>query len=594
MSPFGIVIFIFLFIGLILLSTWALNQYINFKRTPIYVTAVVWIGWFFSFFIVFLIPLDVASSNHAECLQTGSKDTCYEPLIFFPEAALAVIWKVIYWTTYFFCWTVYPILQSYVFAGDFTFCERFRTALKENIIFYLVAGVILGILLIIIVAKQKLGSAEVFAIAIASANAWGLFLLICLLGYGLVEIPKLLWRKSNKDLTLKYVQFQLVGQREDLEKAKKELTITLKLVKKYSETIRETDPFRPFINIIIKKCPIEYKDALFGEGDAELLYSKLVALHTRLMWADHEYRRCQSEYDANLKYAFELEDLMKSANNPERVITRASIQLNAIARSKSIHRQKFEWVWKIKLEPIALKIASLLCAALSIIVIWSELVFWIPAGDYGMSIFSLLVNESKESQSFTVVLIIVFLPVAYIASCAYWSLFKLKLFTFYRLIPHQQTDPSSILFSAAYLCRLAAPLAYNFLLMGRIDTSAFYKVMGLINLAPLLGSFYNIYFPMVLVVLALFNVFNVYTKIVATCCVKKRFIFDESFNHSKIEQGKEIMKHERELREKGITSSALRFQKPESKSKGFFGFFNPKKEKPTDQKNLLREQDELV
>lgn len=70
----------------------------------------------------------------------------------------------------------------------------------------------------------------------------------------------------------------------------------------------------------------------------------------------------------------------------------------------------------------------------------------------------------------------VFLPVAYIASCAYWSLFKLKLFTFYRLIPHQLTDPSSILFSGAYLCRLAAPLAYNFLLMGRIDSSAFYKV----------------------------------------------------------------------------------------------------------------------
>lgn len=82
--------------------------------------------------------------------------------------------------------------------------------------------------------------------------------------------------------------------------------------------------------------------------------------------------------------------------------------------------------------------------------------------------------------------------------------------------------------------------------------------MGLINLAPLLGSFYNLYFPMFLVILALFNVFNVYSRIVAACCIKKRFIFDESFNHTKIEQGKEILRHERELKEKGITSSSLR------------------------------------
>lgn len=70
------------------------------------------------------------------------------------------------------------------------------------------------------------------------------------------------------------------------------------------------------------------------------------------------------------------------------------------------------------------------------------------------------------------------------ALCAYTTLFKLKLFNFYRLVPHQMSDAGSIMFSAkyvvylylfsiivfflfiffiSYLCRLAAPLAYNFL-----------------------------------------------------------------------------------------------------------------------------------
>lgn len=49
---------------------------------------------------------------------------------------------------------------------------------------------------------------------------------------------------------------------------------------------------------------------------------------------------------------------------------------------------------------------SFLCGLLSIIVIWSELVFWIDVnGEDGLSIFSILVMESKKNQSFTVVVI---------------------------------------------------------------------------------------------------------------------------------------------------------------------------------------------
>lgn len=43
---------------------------------------------------------------------------------------------------------------------------------------------------------------------------------------------------------------------------------------------------------------------------------------------------------------------------------------------------------------------------------------------------------------------ICFLMVSYLALCTYSALFKLKLFWFYRLLPHQQTDENSILFSA--------------------------------------------------------------------------------------------------------------------------------------------------
>jgi hypothetical protein len=45
----------------------------------------------------------------------------------------------------------------------------------------------------------------------------------------------------------------------------------------------------------------------------------------------------------------------------------------------------------------------------------------------------------------------IFLSITYMAICVYWSLFRLRLFNFYRLIPHQQTDPSSLMFCALYV-----------------------------------------------------------------------------------------------------------------------------------------------
>jgi len=71
------------------------------------------------------------------------------------------------------------------------------------------------------------------------------------------------------------------------------------------------------------------------------------------------------------------------------------------------------------------------------------------------------------------------------------------------------------------------------------------------ELAPFLGSNYNIYFPIVLILLCAVNLFNLYTKFITSCCFKRfqRFVFDEDFNDSQIETGKEIIRHEREVRE---------------------------------------------
>lgn len=46
------------------------------------------------------------------------------------------------------------------------------------------------------------------AIASSASNTWGLFLLVLLLGYALVEVPRSLWNSSKSGYVLNYSYFK--------------------------------------------------------------------------------------------------------------------------------------------------------------------------------------------------------------------------------------------------------------------------------------------------------------------------------------------------------------------------------------------------
>ena len=70
--------------------------------------------------------------------------------------------------------------------------------------------------------------------------------------------------------------------------------------------------------------------------------------------------------------------------------------------------------------------------------------------------------------------------------------------------------------NAQYLIRLQFPLAYNFLLLLRNPASkntAFRTLMNNMDVVPLMGEDFNVYAPLVMVVLALFTVFHGYARL---------------------------------------------------------------------------------
>ncbi len=73
---------------------------------------------------------------------------------------------------------------------------------------------------------------------------------------------------------------------------------------------------------------------------------------------------------------------------------------------------------------------------------------------------------------------------------------------------------------------MSTPLCYNFLQLVDVKDSAFSSVMGTVDIVPVFGRTFNIIFPMLLLILIVFNAFDIYSK-VSKAAGMQRFQFDE-------------------------------------------------------------------
>ena len=73
----------------------------------------------------------------------------------------------------------------------------------------------------------------------AMVNTLGLIILVGFLGYGLVEVPRSLWNKGDVAGQLRFLQFKVAGQSEELQSARRKLEETLELVHSTDAQLKE-------------------------------------------------------------------------------------------------------------------------------------------------------------------------------------------------------------------------------------------------------------------------------------------------------------------------------------------------------------------
>jgi hypothetical protein len=153
-------------------------------------------------------------------------------------------------------WAVIPILQGYAISGAFTILGRLAHSLRRLWVFYLIIGSLAAAGVLAALAAGKLNLTTLPVLVFTLSNTYGLVVLVALLGYGLVEIPRIFWRRSFPEARLKW-HYHRVGRAADkLTDASAELERVLAIVLATSQQVPRGDAqLRHYMDFIIRCGP---------------------------------------------------------------------------------------------------------------------------------------------------------------------------------------------------------------------------------------------------------------------------------------------------------------------------------------------------
>ncbi|XP_062984224.1 G-protein coupled receptor-associated protein LMBRD2 [Elgaria multicarinata webbii] len=584
-AALGIEIVVVFFLALVIL-----HRYGDFKKQHKLVIVATLLAWHLCFLIIFILPLDVTTTIYNRCkhdanesytpppVNSGSplqqqyarKPECFKPWSYIPDGIMPIFWRVVYWTSQFLTWILLPFMQSYARSGGFSITGKIKTALIENAIYYGTYLLIFGAFLIYVAINPNISLQwnQLQTIGIAAANTWGLFLLVLLLGYGLVEIPRSHWNGAKKGYLLTKTYFKAAKLMTEKADAEENLEDIMEEVRKVNESIKYNHPLRKCVDTILKKCPTEYQERMgrnmddyedFEERPNTYPTEKSLAkLHKQVIYSVQRHRRTQVQWRILLEQAFYLEDVAKNETSATRQFVhtfQAQEPENKITRY--LYTPTVEWYWECLLRPWFHRILAIILATFSIIVVWSECTFFSPKPV--LSLFAVFIQLAEKSDNYFYIEMACFFTIFFLSICVYSTVFRIRVFNYYYLASHHQTDAYSLLFSGMLFCRLTPPLCLNFLGLTHMDSAfsqkhtdqqtAYTSIMGSMKVLSFIADGFYIYYPMLVVILCIATYFSLGTR-----CLNllgfQQFMGDNEMTSDLVDEGKELIRREKRKRQR--------------------------------------------
>ncbi|KAM3742395.1 hypothetical protein ACB098_07G067100 [Castanea mollissima] len=402
---------------------------------------------------------------------------------------------------------VAPTIQGYEDAGDFTVTERLKTSIHANLVFYVCIGAIGLFGLILLILLRRNWSGGILGLAMACSNTFGLVTGAFLLGFGLSEIPKGIWKNADWTARQKALTHKVAKMAVELDDAHQEFSNAIVAT---SKQMSKRDTLRPYMNIIddmlfqmLKEDPsFKPQGGRLGENDMDYDTDEksMATLRRQLRRAREEYYRYRSEYTKFVLEALELEDTVK--NNERRDVTGWKY-ISSFRPERSGTLGSFldmiELMWRCILRKQLKKLLAIILGCMSAAILLAEATI-LPSG-VDLSLFSILINAVGRQE--VLVQVAAFVPLMYMCICTYYSLFKIGMLMFYSLTP-RQTSSVSLLMICSMVARYAPPISYNFLNLIRLDgdeKTIFEQKMGNIDDAvPFFGKGFNKIYPLIMVI----------------------------------------------------------------------------------------------
>ncbi len=538
--------------GILLLSTALLVRRFSDPSNYWTYTTAVYVSWFLGFSGIVLLPLDVAFAK----VLPVEKNPLLEP------------WRFVFWTTFWLAWVVDPLLQSYHDNGSFSIKGKICGALKQNLYFYItIVGLVIGVFILISMIETEVDIDTFIEVLIDLGTIYGMLFILVLLGYGLIAIPKTLWKNSDPANVLERLHFNAQSIENEFQDARFELEEIIRAVRNAEERtnklIKENFELSAFIASVVAKCPLDIIEDLpesrQRQNEHKLQIIDMVTfaeLHAKLLRALRLYKSTSDRWQQALDNVDELEAIV------------AGHSLHGVENANCM--VKLYWWWRLNLGSKTFRLCSIVCSILSLFIIWGEItILFVNSGMPILSVYGLIINITSGGFS---TVFATFVPLLYMSVCSFYSMFEVKFLKYFALTK-RSSDASALLFNAYYLCRLQFSLGYNFLLVLDYTTvqenknqalaeedstlakdtansvhTAFQHVIG--NMSSI--WWFNKYSPVILILLALATAFNLHAKVLSVIGVDV-FLEPQSGNaehRERIKDGQRLIRREREKRER--------------------------------------------
>ncbi|KAG7223445.1 hypothetical protein INR49_015548 [Caranx melampygus] len=454
--------------------------------------------------------------SHHELLTSASS------FLTMSGAALAVVVVVVFFLAFYLLqrygdlWKqqrmvllLLPFMQSYARSGAFSRVGKIKTALIENAIYY-------GTYLLIFIS---------LLIYVAAHPQWKL---TCCQHLGPLP-PGAAYFKAAKMATEK-------------AEAEENLADVMEEVAAAHLSVRYNHSLRKCVDTILTKCPAEYQEEMgrnveSSGGEQNVFPTKrgLVQLHKKVISAVQRHGQTQVQWSILLDQAFHLEDVAKSSSSLVRHFVHSfpSGHHHSWIR-RFIYTPTVEWYWECVFRQGFYKLLAVLLGLLSAAVAWSECTFF---STHPMACF---------------------ISILFLCVCVYSTVFRIRFFNYYYLVPHHQTDAYSLQFSGMLFCRLTPPLCLNFLGLIHMDSAishqdriqtSYTSIMGSMHLLPFISDGFYIYYPMLVLLLCFATFYNLGSR-----CLNllgfHQYITDDDLTSDLVDEGRELIRRERRRRQK--------------------------------------------